>query len=282
MAAGPLRPRSVNVGRLVLTTVVLCGASAQALSYGNVTLTPTQNVTNTSAPTASNTDEAAEGRLMTGVAFAFFGNLGIAASLCVQKKAHNIIIENGDKIRFFQSPMWWAGMVVNIIGEVGNLLAYGFAPASVVAPVGAVGVVGNCFFAWYFLHELFGFRGIVGSGIVMGGVILVVLGAPEEPHLEMDVNRFYDFVVKPIPIAYFCVACVSGIVIYTFSRKHGRASVHFYTLLAADIGSFTVIAAKAVSTFIATGFLHNAGTITFWVSVLSLATRHIAPGLGFR
>ncbi len=66
--------------------------------------------------------------------------------------------------------------------------------------------------------------------------------------------------------------------------------MHYYTLLAADIGSFTVISAKvplirrlvprraynvrwqAVSTFLATGFVHNVATITFWVSVLMLVT----------
>jgi drug/metabolite transporter (DMT)-like permease len=202
------------------------------------TANPTQNVTNHTASPTPIPDEADQGGLMTGVSLAFFGNLGIAASLCVrmhacthdtheharahtqvQKKAHNNIVADGDKIKFFQSPLWWVGMIANILGEVGNLLAYGFAPASVVAPVGAVGVVGNCVFAWYFLKELFGFRAIIGTVIVMLGVILIVGGAPEEPKIEMDVDAFYEFVVTPPSIVYFCLACVTGIVIYYFSRK---------------------------------------------------------------
>lgn len=38
-----------------------------------------------------------------------------------------------------------------MVGEVGNMLAYGFAPASVVAPVGSVGVFFNEIIAVLFL-----------------------------------------------------------------------------------------------------------------------------------
>jgi poly(3-hydroxybutyrate) depolymerase len=144
-------------------------------------------------------EEVNGGHLFLGVSFSFFGNLGIAASMCVQKRAHNMIVDDGDKIKFYQSPMWWFGMIMNIIGEVGNLLAYGFAPASVVAPVGAVGVVGNCIFAWYFLKEHLGVRDFIGTGVVMIGVILVVVGAPETSHhSSMDAWEFYYFVAKPV------------------------------------------------------------------------------------
>ena len=50
-------------------------------------------------------------------------------------------------------------------------------------------------------------------------------------------------------------------------RRYGTTSVHVYTLLAADVGSFTVIFAKAVSTFAATDVVHSVATLTFWVSV---------------
>jgi drug/metabolite transporter (DMT)-like permease len=150
-------------------------------------------------PDPAAAEEVGGEKLFLGVAFAFFGNLGIAASLCVQKRAHNKIVADGDKMKFFQSPMWWLGMTMNILGEVGNLLAYGFAPASVVAPVGAVGVVGNCIFAWYFLKEHLGVRDIIGTGIVMAGGILVVVGAPEtHHHSNLDAWEFYDFVIKPV------------------------------------------------------------------------------------
>ena len=39
--------------------------------------------------------------------------------------------------------MWWAGVSMMVIGEVGNFSAYGYAPASLVAPLGTTTVVGK-------------------------------------------------------------------------------------------------------------------------------------------
>ena len=39
---------------------------------------------------------------------------------------------------YLRSRLWWMGMVLISIGEGGNFLSYGFAPASVVAPLGTV------------------------------------------------------------------------------------------------------------------------------------------------
>lgn len=42
-----------------------------------------------------------------------------------------------------RSPVWWTGLLAMISGEAFNLLAYGYAPTSLVAPVGAIGVLVN-------------------------------------------------------------------------------------------------------------------------------------------
>lgn len=39
---------------------------------------------------------------------------------------------------YLRSKLWWLGMVLIAVGEGGNFLSYGFAPASVVAPLGTV------------------------------------------------------------------------------------------------------------------------------------------------
>jgi hypothetical protein len=51
---------------------------------------------------------------------------------------------NGDKQSsveegaYLKSRLWWCGLGLIAIGEGGNFLSYGFAPASVVAPLGTV------------------------------------------------------------------------------------------------------------------------------------------------
>lgn len=37
---------------------------------------------------------------------------------------------------YLRSGTWWIGIVLMVFGEIGNFVAYGFAPASVVAPLG--------------------------------------------------------------------------------------------------------------------------------------------------
>ena len=43
---------------------------------------------------------------------------------------------------YLKSCLWWLGIGIMILGEGGNFLAYGFGPASVVAPLGTTTVVG--------------------------------------------------------------------------------------------------------------------------------------------
>lgn len=39
--------------------------------------------------------------------------------------------------------MWWCGVILMGFGELGNFAAYGFAPASLIAPLGCVSVIGK-------------------------------------------------------------------------------------------------------------------------------------------
>jgi hypothetical protein len=45
----------------------------------------------------------------------------------------------GEREGYLKSPLWWGGLALCAVGEAGNFLSYGFAPASVVAPLGTVG-----------------------------------------------------------------------------------------------------------------------------------------------
>ena len=79
-------------------------------------------------------------------------------------------------------------MLMNIFGELGNLLAYGFAPASLVAPVGCVGVFANEIIAVVFLKEPFRKQDVVGLVGVIIGVILIIFGVPESGE-ALDAHR---------------------------------------------------------------------------------------------
>ena len=78
---------------------------------------------------------------------------------------------------YLKSPYWWAGIIMMTVGEAGNFLAYGFAPASIVSPLGVVALISNCIIAPFFLKERFRKRDLLGVVIAVGGAVTVVLSA---------------------------------------------------------------------------------------------------------
>jgi hypothetical protein len=80
---------------------------------------------------------------------------------------------------YLKSPYWWIGIVLMTVGEAGNFLAYGFAPASIVSPLGVVALISNCIIAPFMLKEPFRKRDALGVVIAVGGAVTVVLSASD-------------------------------------------------------------------------------------------------------
>jgi hypothetical protein len=80
---------------------------------------------------------------------------------------------------YLKSPYWWLGIVLMTVGEAGNFLAYGFAPASIVSPLGVVALISNCIIAPFMLKEPFRLRDALGVVIAVGGAVTVVLSASD-------------------------------------------------------------------------------------------------------
>ena len=47
----------------------------------------------------------------------------------------------GESHAYLKSPLWWTGMIIMILGEVLNFVAYAFADAVLVTPMGALSVL---------------------------------------------------------------------------------------------------------------------------------------------
>ena len=82
-----------------------------------------------------------------------------------------------DRKSYLKSPYWWAGIILMICGEAGNFIAYGFAPASIVSPLGVVALVSNCMIAPLLLKESFRQRDFWGVAIAIAGAVTIVLSA---------------------------------------------------------------------------------------------------------
>ncbi|KAJ1470970.1 magnesium transporter NIPA-domain-containing protein [Baffinella frigidus] len=126
-------------------------------------------------------EEQASRDFTTGVIVAICGNLASSISFQVTKLAH---MRNTENQPFTKIPMWWLGLLLMIGGEVGNFFAYGWAPATVVSPLGAVAVAANCVLARIVLKEALTLRNLIGVFFAILGATAIAFTAPTSILLE--------------------------------------------------------------------------------------------------
>jgi len=79
--------------------------------------------------------QASESQILAGSLLAIFGNVLISVSFQIQRLVHR---DNEGGAHYTKIPKWWIGLICMGSGEIGNFLAYGLAPASMVSPLGAI------------------------------------------------------------------------------------------------------------------------------------------------
>lgn len=125
---------------------------------------------------------------------------------------------------YLKSPVWWLGIALMTVGEAGNFLAYGFAPASVVSPLGVVALVSNCLIAPLLLHEQFRIRDGLGVIVAVGGCVTVVLSASDNnPKLGPD--KIWELISTWEFKTYFGITVFLMLVLMSVSSRYGHKSV---------------------------------------------------------
>ena len=148
-----------------------------------------------------------------GLALAVTSSLGIGASFVITKKGLNAAAQQhgfeGDGFAYLKNPIWWAGIVTMVVGEVCNFGAYAFAPAILVTPLGALSVLIGAVLGSYFLGEQLGILGRVGCATCLIGSAVIVLHAPPDKDLK-NIDQLLDFALKPG--RFCCVALGRGVI----------------------------------------------------------------------
>eukprot|EP00730_Choanoeca_flexa_P015317 TRINITY_DN7011_c0_g1_i2.p2 TRINITY_DN7011_c0_g1~~TRINITY_DN7011_c0_g1_i2.p2 ORF type:complete len:171 (+),score=42.48 TRINITY_DN7011_c0_g1_i2:155-667(+) len=85
---------------------------------------------------------------------------------------------------YLKESLWWLGLVTMIGGEVANFVAYAFAPAILVTPLGALSVIFSAILADRILGERLQTLGKVGCALCIIGSTVIVVNAPEEKEIE--------------------------------------------------------------------------------------------------
>lgn len=182
---------------------------------------------------------------LVGIIISICGNVLISVSLNIQKYAHVRQCQRGSK-PYYTSALWWCGVALMGVGELGNFAAYGFAPASLIAPLGCVSVIASAIISVIFLKETVRVSDIVGGTLAITGTYLLVTFAPHtSTHITAQLVQYYA-VSWHFLLYLFIEAVVFCILLYVYKRRHAKHIV-VVMLLVALLASLTVISVKAVS-----------------------------------
>lgn len=125
---------------------------------------------------------------------------------------------------YLKSPYWWLGQVLITVGEMGNFLAYGFAPASIVSPLGVVALVSNCIIAPIVFKEKFRKRDFWGVVIAVFGAVTVVLSANTQ-ETKLDPHAVWDAITTMEFEIYMGVTCSLIVLLMWLSPKYGNRTI---------------------------------------------------------
>ncbi|XP_076582685.1 magnesium transporter NIPA1 isoform X2 [Chaetodon auriga] len=147
---------------------------------------------------------------------------------------------------YLTDVVWWSGTLSMVVGQIGNFLAYNVAPAVIVTPLGALGVLFGAVLASRILREHLNILGKLGCVLCCCGSVVLIIHAPKAEavtsRLELE-ERLLDpgFVLYSLLVALLLV-----ILIVWVAPAHGTSNIMVYVSICSLLGSFTVPSSKGL------------------------------------
>ncbi|XP_057469728.1 probable magnesium transporter NIPA4 isoform X2 [Actinidia eriantha] len=186
-----------------------------------------------------------------GLILALSSSFFIGASFIVKKKGLKKAGASGVRAgvggySYLYEPLWWAGMITMIVGEIANFAAYAFAPAILVTPLGALSIIISAALAHIMLREKLHIFGILGCVLCIVGSVTIVLHAPREREIE-SVKEVWDLATEPGFLVYATlVTAAVFIIIIHFIPQYGQTHVIAYIGVCSLVGSLSVMSVRAL------------------------------------
>ncbi|KAM0869552.1 hypothetical protein ACQ4PT_040608 [Festuca glaucescens] len=216
-----------------------------------------------------------------GLVLALSSSLFIGASFIIKKKGLKKAASSSSGVRagvggysYLYEPLWWVGMITMVIGEVANFVAYAFAPAILVTPLGALSIIISAVLAHIMLREKLHIFGILGCVLCVVGSITIVLHAPPERQIE-SVTEVWGLATEPAFMCYVAVVlALVAVLVCKFVPLYGQTHVMVYIGVCSLVGSISVMSVKALGialklTFLGTNQLIYPQTWAFTMVVIA-------------
>ncbi|XP_074557287.1 putative magnesium transporter NIPA4 [Curcuma longa] len=149
---------------------------------------------------------------------------------------------------YLWEPLWWTGMLTMIVGEVANFVAYAFAPAVLVTPLGALSIIVSAVLAHFILKEKLHALGILGCIMCIVGSVVIVIHAPQERAIT-SVQQIWHMATQTAFLLYVAsVIVIVFVLIFHFAPLYGSSNVLIFTAICSLMGSLSVMSVKALGT----------------------------------
>ncbi|XP_010261284.1 PREDICTED: probable magnesium transporter NIPA6 [Nelumbo nucifera] len=186
-----------------------------------------------------------------GLILAVLSSAFIGASFILKKKGLKRAGASGIRAgvggyTYLLEPLWWAGMVTMIAGEVANFVAYVFAPAVLVTPLGALSIIVSAVLAHFTLKERMQKMGVLGCVSCVVGSVVIVIHAPQE-HSPNSVQEIWTLATQP-EFLFYAAATLSVVLalVLHFAPRCGQTNILVYLGICSLMGSLTVVSIKAI------------------------------------
>ncbi|KAK8028453.1 hypothetical protein PG991_005509 [Apiospora marii] len=186
-----------------------------------------------------------------GICLAIASGLFIGCSFVLKKvgllKANEKYEEAaGEGYGYLKNFHWWAGMILMIIGEICNFVAYAFTDAILVTPLGALSVVITTVLSAIFLKERLSMVGKVACFLCIVGSVVIVMNAPEESSVA-NIQEMQHYVIAPGFLSYAGVILVgSAITAFVAGPRWGKKNMLVYISICSWVGGLSVVATQGL------------------------------------
>ncbi|XP_051879461.1 NIPA-like protein 2 isoform X2 [Pristis pectinata] len=220
-----------------------------------ITLRPLSNATQLqlgrSTISPAGTDFHLSQTNILGTILAITGNILISISLNIQKYTHVRLLCQESLTPYYKSKLWWCGIFLMGLGELGNFAAYGFAPATLVAPLGCVSVIASAAISVVFLKEKLRSSDILGGSLAVLGTYLLVTFAISGQQ-AITAIKIQNYIVSWEFLVYLTLEfLLFSVLLYLNKRRHLNHIV-ILLLMSSLLASLTVISVKAVAGMVTT------------------------------
>ncbi|CAH0473580.1 unnamed protein product [Peronospora belbahrii] len=137
----------------------------------------------------------------------------------LQKYSHDKEAGRAIPRSYTKRPIWWIGMVCVVAASLGDFLALGFAPQTLVASLGGGStILGNCLMSHFWLKQSLYVTDLIGVTFVsLGVVVLAAASEEDEGHYQMD--QIYELMEAAPFILYALITTGFIMTLYMRARR---------------------------------------------------------------